>query len=151
MVLAYTEMQSTLKVVNYGGVTLTAGPDEIGVLNLTASPYAHGIHSAMVYLSSMDLTGTATLTISGNTATDGSGTDTVLATKVATASDTDCVLEVAAELLSHFSDRAADGTQFKSLVIDVDGTNTDTIDACVVVHPMQRQTGLTPSDVAAVT
>jgi len=151
MVLRYDEMSSTLKVVNLGDITLTAGPDELGVIDLTAAPYAHGVHHVMFYMSTMALTGTLTLTCSGNTAADGTGTDTVLATIVAGASDTDCVLEIPAELISHFSDRDTSNNFYKSLVFDGDGTNTDTIDACYVVHPMQRQQNMTPSDTTTVT
>jgi len=151
MVLRYDEMSSTLKVVNLGGVTLTAGPDELAVIDLTAAPYAHGIHHVMFYTSSGDLTGDLTITCSGNTAANGSGTDTVLATIVMATADTDNVLEIPAELISHFSDRDASNNFYKSLVLDGDGTNTDTIDLCYVVHPMQRQQGMTPSDTTTVT
>jgi hypothetical protein len=143
-------MESTLKVVNLGAQTLTAGPDEIAVLDLTAAPYAHGIRGVLWVFQSMALTGDITLTVSGNTAADGTGTDTVLQTVTIATADTDFCLETAAELLGHFSDRDASNNFYKSLVLDADGTNTDTLDACYVVEPLQEQDGLTPSDTTTV-
>ena len=151
MVLRYTKMQSTLKVVNVGGVTLTAGPDELAVIDLTAAPYAHGIHGVLFVAQTMALTGDLTMTVSGNTATDGSGTDTVLATVVIDSADTDWCLEIPHELIGHFSDRDASNNYYKSLVLDGDGTNTDTLDLCYVAQPMQEQDALTPSDTTTVT
>ena len=151
MALRYDRLQSNLKVVNTGSVTLTAGPDELAVVDLTAAPYAHGIHSVMFCLQSMSLSGTLTLTVSGNTAANGSGTDTVLATMVVAAADTDAVLEISSELIGHFSDRDAANNYYKSLVLDGDGENTDTIKLCSVADCLSSQEGMTPSDTTTVT
>ena len=150
MALRYSRLGSTLKVVNKGAKTLTAGPDELAVIDLTAAPYAHGIRSVLFTLQNMDLSGGLSLTCSGNTAANGSGTDTVLATMSILTADTSAAMEIDSELIGHFSDRATGGT-FKSLVFDGDGTNTDTVDQCYVVDCMQEQDLLTPSDTTAVT
>ena len=151
MVLRYDRLQSTLKVVNSGDVTLTAGPDELEVIDLTAAPYSSGIRSVMFVLQSLSLSGDLTLTVSGNTATDGSGTDTVLATMVVDSADTNAVLEVSAELIGHFSDRDASNNFYKSLVLDGDGENTDTLKLCSVCEPLEAAESLTPSDTTTVT
>ena len=150
MALRYSRLGSTLKVVNKGAKTLTAGPDELAVIDLTAAPYAHGIRGVLFTLQNMDLSGALSLTCSGNTAANGTGTDTVLATMSLGASDTDAAMEIAGELIGHFSDRATGGT-FKSLVFDGDGENTDTVDQCYVVDCLQEQDLLTPSDTTTVT
>ena len=150
MVLRYTRMQSELKVVNLGGITLTAGPDELAVIDLTAAPYAHGIRGVLFVGSTLSLTGDLTMYVRGNTAANGSGTDTTLATVVIDSGDSDWCLEIPAELLGHFSDRDTSNNFYKSIVLDGDGTNTDTLDLCYVVQPLQAQDGLTPSDTTTV-
>jgi len=149
MVLRYTELQSTLKVDLIGTKTLS-GTTDIKVIDLTAAPYAHGVHTVMLCLQNMALTGTATLVARGNTATDGTGTDTTVQTMAIGASDTEVAIEIPNELLGHFSDRASAG-YFKSLVFDITGTDTNTVEAVIVAEAMQRQDALTPSDVTAVT
>jgi len=152
MALRYTELQSSLKVDVIGEVALTAGPDDIKVIDLTAAPYAHGFHNIMLVLQNCALTGVASLTASGNTAANGSGTDTVLATmSLPIDADGEHCLEIPHELMSQFSDRAAAGTDFKSLVFAIDGTNTDTVDAVIVADVMCKEDGLTPADVTTVT
>jgi hypothetical protein len=152
MVLRYTEMQSTLKVEIQGALTLTAGPDDIKIIDLTAAPYARGFHYIALVIQNAALTGVASLTVAGNTAANGSGTDTVLATmSLPIDADGEHVLEVTHELMSQFSDRAAAGTDFKSLVFAIDGTSTDTIDTVTVSRLMVEEDGLTPADVTTVT
>ena len=152
MALRYTELQSSLKVVTEGDFTLTgAATDHVAIIDLTASPYGHGVHSALFVMQGMSLSNAATLTAIGNTAANATGTDTVLATMAIAASDTNACLEIPGELLGHFSDRAAAGTQFKSLVFALAGDTGDTIKRCYVVKAMQRQDGLTPSDSTTVT
>jgi len=151
MALRYSRLGSTLKVVNKGEKALTAATtDELAVIDLTAAPYAHGIRSVLFTLQNMALSGGLSLTCSGNTAANGSGTDTVLATMSIDVSDTVAAMEIDSELIGHFSDRATGGT-FKSLVFDGGGTDTDTVDQCYVVDCLQEQDLLTPSDTTTVT
>jgi len=152
MALRYTKMQSELKVEVQGELVLTAGPDDIKIIDLTAAPYAHGFHNIMLVLQNCDLSGVASLTASGNTAANGSGTDTVLATmSLPIDAAGEHVLEIPHELMSQFSDRAAAGTDFKSLVFAIDGTSTDTIDTVTIADVMTKQDQLTTADVTVVT
>ena len=143
MVLRYDAMSSTLKVNIIGEVTIS-GATEIGVINLEASPYDHGLHAVMLVIQNVSLSGDLTITVKGNTATDGSGTDTTIRTIVLDSADDELTVELPNELLGHFSDRASG--YFKSIVFDAAGTDSDTFEAVTVARVMECEEGLTPSD-----
>jgi Tfp pilus assembly protein PilV len=151
MALRYTRLQSTLDVEIIGEVTMTGSAVDVKIVDLTAGNNVNGVRNVTCIIQNASLTGDVTLVARGNTAANGTGTDTTIATMVIdqSASHTQCVLEIPAELLSHYSDRSTDG-YFKSLVFDATGTNTDTLDACIIVEPLIEQDGLTPSDVTTV-
>tara|TARA_B100000424_G_scaffold267566_2_gene260710 strand:+ start:65 stop:523 length:459 start_codon:yes stop_codon:yes gene_type:complete len=151
MALRYTRLQSTLDVEVVGEKTMTGSAVDLKVVDLTAGNNVNGVRNVACIIQNADLTGDVTLVARGNTAANGSGTDTTIATMTIdqSAGDTKCVLEIPSELLAHYSDRSTDG-YFKSLVFDATGTNTDTLDVCIVVEPLIAQDGLTPSDVTTV-
>ena len=149
-VIRYTKLQSELKVDVVGEVAMTGSAVDIKVIDLTAVPYAHGFHCIMLVIQNAYLAGAVTVKAVGNTATDGSGTDTVIQTMVLAADGENLVLEIPIELMSQFSDRSADGF-FKSLIFEATGTNADTLDAVIVAKVMQEQESLTPTDVTTVT
>jgi len=149
MAVRYTKFQSTHKVDVVGAVTLTGSADDIKVIDLTAAPHRHGVHWFALVIQNASLNGDITLKAKGNTAANGSGTDVTLQTMTIDSADTDAVLEIPCELLSHFSDR--NDLVLKSLIFEATGTQYDTLDAVVVTKPMQEQDGLTPSDPTTVT
>lgn len=147
--IRYTKMQSELKVDVVGEVAMTGSAVDIKVIDLTAAPFAHGFHCVMCVIQNAYLAGAVTLRAKGNTATDGSGTDTTIQTMVLAADGENLVMEIPIELMSQFSDRSAGG-YFKSLIFEATGTNADTLDAVIVSKLMQEQESLTPTDTTAV-
>jgi len=149
MALRYNHLGSILHIEPLGDVTLTAGPDTLKRLNLITFGQ---IRRATLVINGATLTGAAVLTASIGTTGTG-GTDTVIATMtcpiVASAAG-DYTLEIPSELIAHFEDRNGGPGTAKSLVFKIDGTNTDTIQAAIVVERLHEYADQTPSDVTAV-
>lgn len=149
MALRYTRLQSTLAVDVVGEVAMTGSAVDLKVVDLTAGNNINGVRNITCVIANAALTGDITLIAKGNTVAAGSGTDTTIQTMTIDSADTNCVLEIPAELLSHYSDRSSDG-YFKSLIFEATGTNTDTVDVCIITEPLLAQDGLTVTDVTVV-
>lgn len=150
MALEYTKLQETLRVEVVGTHTLNGSAQNAKVINLEASPYAHGLHCVGFFLQNGTLTGDVTVKVNINPANDGSGTDVTIRTATIdqSASEDACVIEIPTELIGHYEDR--NSIRAASLVLELTGTNTDTIDVAVVAEVKQQQDGLTENDVASV-
>jgi hypothetical protein len=149
MALRYSKIGAEQYVLPIKTHTFNGSAQDLFVLNLDT--FGQFDQAALV-LNDTDLTGTLTVIAYGNTAANGSGTDTALLTMtLTTGSDRNLVLEVDSELLAHFEDRAAAGTRFKSLVFTVTGTNTNTTAACLVVKGLWQYDGRTVTNQETVT
>ena len=143
-----TSMASKQYIKPLGTVTLTAGPDELHVTNLDTFGQ---IKSMAVVLAGCTITGAAVLTIYGGTTTSG-GTLTAIAAITIAISATTGVLQIDAEDIGEAIEQADLGPEgFKSLVVKIDGTSTDTIKGAIVINPLHQRDGLTPSSVTALT
>lgn len=132
-----------------GTLTLTAGPDEVYVMNLQTFGQ---IKKAAIVIADADLTGAAVVTWYGGTTVSGGSLTAIAAITIATATNTTGVLQIDGEDISEAAERAGllpEG--FLSLVCKIDGTDTDTLDAAIVVEPLHMRDGLTPSSVTALT
>jgi hypothetical protein len=147
MSLRYTKIGAEQYVKALGTHTLNGSAQNIHVINFTAFGT---IERAALVLSDADLTGNLTVLVRGNTAADGSGTDTTILTQVLATADADMVVEIDAELIAHFEDRNGGVGTFKSLVFEVTGTNTDTVEAAVIVKGHHNYQDQTPSDTTTV-
>jgi hypothetical protein len=144
MALRYTKVGAELYVLPIGTHTLNGSAQNIHVVNFTTFGQ---IQKAALVIADADLSGALTVNVRGNTAADGSGTDTTIySMALGIADNQELVVEVDAELLGHFEDRNGGTGTFKSLVFEVTGTNTDTMDAAVVIKGTHQYENLTPSD-----
>lgn len=148
MVLEYTKVQSTHDIIVVGEKTMTGSAVTLAVVDLTTAKYARGFEALALVIQNSALTGDVTITASISTNTTGTGTVEVLRTIVLDSADTDVVLEIVPEIVSHASDRS--GTDVKSIIFKATGTNTDTIDVVVIGLPNLCQDGLTASDPTSV-
>ena len=129
-----------------GSVTLTAGPDTLKTINLETFGQ---IHSIVAVIAGATLTGNAVLTWYGGTTTSG-GTLTAIASITIASGATTGVLQIDAEDVVEAAEVAnLLPAGFKSLVLKIDGTNTDSIDLAVVANTTHQRVGLTPSSVTA--
>ena len=97
------------------------------------------------------LTGTCTVTVTGNDAADGSGTHTTIKT-FAVASGVaggNFACEIDSEEVSYAENQA--GATFLSVVYRVNGTSTDEVPAAVQTVYLNQQADLTPTGGASVT
>jgi len=144
MALRYNAIGSELYVLPIGTHTLTGSAQNIHVINNTSFGQ---IEKAALVIADADLTGTLTVLVRGNTAADGSGTDyTMYTMTLSSGSNQNLVVEIDAELVGHYEDQNGGTGTFKSIVFEVTGTNTDTLDAAVVVKGTYRKELLTDSD-----
>jgi hypothetical protein len=121
----------------------------LGTLTMNGSIGTHYVctekfSKLMAVLSGMTLTGTLTVTITGNTTAAGDGTHTVIKTcTFAGLGTTDCSVECDSEEVSYAEDQA--GAAFLSVCVRLTGTNTNTVKAAVVVEPLWQRGDLTPT------
>ena len=131
-----------------GSTTLTAGPDTLLTLNLETFD---NIRSIAAVIAGATITGAAVLTWYGGTTTSG-GTLTAIAALTMAISSNEAVLQIDGEDISEAAEKAGYGVSgFKSLVLKIDGTNTDSTKSAVVANVFHEREGLTPSDVTALT
>ena len=143
-----TSMASKQYIKPLGSVTLTAGPDELHVINLDTFGQ---LKQMAVVIAGATITGAAVLTVYGGTTTSG-GTLTAIAAVTMAISSNEAVLQIDAEDIGEAIERAGLGPEgFKSIVTKIDGTSTDSIKAVVIVNPLHMRDVLTPSDVTALT
>lgn len=108
--------------------------------------------SKMMFVgSSMTLTGTLTVTITGNSAANGSGTHTVIKTVAFAGNPQNISVEVDSEEVSYAEDQATSGTPFQSVVVRLTGTNTNTVRGAIVVDPLYQRKDLTPTGTGTTT
>ncbi len=101
--------------------------------------------------SDMVLTGTLTVTITGNSAADGSGTHTVIKTVAFAGNPADVSVELDSEEVSYAEDQATSGTPFLSVCVRLTGTNTNTVDGAIVIEPLYQRGDLTPTGTGTTT
>ena len=141
-------MQSELYVKPLGSTTLTAGPDTLNTINLETFGQIQSIEAV---IAGATITGAAILYWYGGTTTVG-GTLTEIAKTTIAISATTGVLQIDAEDIGEASEVAGLGAAgFKSLVLKIDGSNTDTIKSAIVAKMLHSRLGLTPSSVSALT
>ena len=150
MTLRYNHLGSKFYIEPLGDITLTAGPDTLKRINLLTFGQ---IRRAALVVNAATLTGSATIIAYIGTTGTG-GTDTAIATitcPIIASAQGDYTLEVPAELIAHYEDRNGGPGTAKSLAFKIDGTNTDTIQAAVIVECLHDYAEHTPSDVTATT
>jgi len=150
MTLRYNHQGSTLYIEPLGDFTMTAGPDTLKRINLITFGQ---IKRATLVINAATLTAAATvIAYIGTTGTGG--TDTAIATitcPIVAAAAGDYTLEIPAELIAHYEDRNGGPGTAKSLAFKIDGANTDTIQAAIVVERLHSYVDQTPADVTATT
>lgn len=147
MALRYSKVGSTKYIYPIKTHTLNGSAQDVFTLDLTTFGQ---FDVAAFVLRDVDLTGALTAVVYGNTAANGGGTDVALVTMgLSTGTNQELVLTVDSELIGHFEDR--NSARFKSLVLTLTGTNTDTLAACLYVEGMWQYDGLTPTDSETVT
>ena len=143
-----TRLSCEYKIQSLGSTTLTAGPDTLLTLDIEAFG---GIRSIAAIFNTMVLAGATTITWYGGTTTSG-GSLTAIATLTLTSAHDAAFLQIDAEDISEAAEVAGLAPEgFKSLVLKIDGANSDTIKSCYIIDPLHKRSGLTPSDVVALT
>lgn len=142
------KMQSELYVKPLGSTTLTAGPDTLDTINLETFGQ---IESIEVVIAGATITGAAVVTWYGGTTTGGGSLTAIAAITIAISATTG-VLQIDAEDIVEAAEVAGLlPAGFKSLVLKIDGTNTDTIKSAIVAKRHHQYVGNTPSSVSALT
>ena len=150
MTLRYNHLGSQLYIEPLGDITMTAGPDTLKRINLVTFGQ---IKNVALVINAATLTAEAVLTAEIGTTGTG-GTDTVIATMtlpIVASALGDYTFEIPAELIAHYEDRNGGPGTAKSLVFKIDGANTNTLQAAVIVEALHCFVGRTPSDVTATT
>ena len=150
MTLRYNHLGSQLYIEPLGDITMTAGPDTLKRINLVTFGQ---IKNVALVINAATLTAEAVLTAEIGTTGTG-GTDTVIATMtlpIVVSALGDYTFEIPAELIAHYEDRNGGPGTAKSLVFKIDGANTNTLQAAVIVEALHCFVGRTPSDVTATT
>ena len=143
MAIEYKKLQSKFTVLP-NSLALTAGAVDILVVDMTAGTYQ--INNILLAVANATITGDLTVLIKGNTAANGSGTDTIIASKVLDSADTAITLEVNKELIAYAESQAGGLNTFLSIVIDATGTGTDSFDSAVLIDHDYKTVQNTPSD-----
>lgn len=141
-------MQSKLYVEPIGTTTLTAGPDTLKTVNLETFGQIVSIEAV---IAGATITGAAVLTWYGGTTTSGGSLTGIAAVTIA-ANATTGVLQIDAEDIVEAAEVAGLlPAGFKSLVLKIDGTNTDEILSAIVAIKHHEYVGNTPSSVSDLT
>lgn len=143
------KMQSELYVNPLGSTTLSAGPDTLATINLETFGQIESIEAV---IAGAVITGAAVLTWYGGTTTSGGSLTAIAAITIAIANPTTGVLQIDAEDIVEAAEVAALlPAGFKSLVLKIDGTSTDTIKSAIVAKRHHNRVGNTPSSVSVLT
>jgi hypothetical protein len=150
MAIFKNRLSSEYKILPLGTVVLTAGPDTVKVIDLEdLGP----IRSIVAVLADIDFAGAGnTLTWYGTPNADGSGAVTKIAQITLAAAATDATLQIDAEDISEAAEVA--GLQpegFKSLSLRIDASNEDEVNATIVIDPLHKYDGLTPTSSSVLT
>ena len=142
--LKFTHLTSKSEIAPLG--TITCDGSTNNVLVLTGK-----IDKSVFVAKGATLTGTCTVTVTGNDAADGSGTHTTIKTFAVdyTLSDGNFACEIDSEEISYAENQA--GATFLSVVYRVNGANTDTVPAAVQTCYLKQQADLTPTGGTSVT
>jgi len=144
-VIFKTRLSSEYKILPLGTLALTAGPDVVLVVDLESEG---PIRSIIAVLADISFAGAGNLlTWYGTPNADGSGTATKIAQITLAASADNATLQLDAEDISEAAEKA--GLQpegFKSLSLRIDASNSDSADAVVMIDPLHKYDGLTPTD-----
>lgn len=120
----------------------TAG--DLYVIDLSERPF-NGISSLAVFLHDVICDADLTVTIKGNDAVDGTGTDYVVGTKTWTLGTVDGVIEIDSTMIGY----ATDNKNIKSLVVELSGGGTITSGRSVLlVDPLESNYGLVNPETA---
>lgn len=140
----FTHLSSKLLVESLGTLTMNGS---------IANQYVctERFNKLMFVGSDMSLSGTLTVTITGNSAANGSGTHTVIKAVAFAGNPTDVSVEVDSEEVSYAEDQATSGTPFLSVCVRLTGTNSDTVDGAIVVDPLYQRGDLTPTGTGTLT
>lgn len=106
-------------------------------------------NKAMLVINDATLTGSLTVTVTGNAAAAGNGTHTVIKTVVFNQYTTDMSVEVDSEEVSYAEDAA--GASFLSVCFRLTGTNTNTLKAAVQIDPLHQRGDLTATGTGTLT
>ena len=142
--LKFTHLTSKSEVAPLG--TITCDGSTNNVLVLTGK-----IDKSVFVAKGATLTGTCTVTVTGNAAADGSGAHTVIKTFAVdhVSSDGNFACEIDSEEISYAENQA--GATFLSVVYRVNGANTNTVPAAVQTCYLKQQADLTPTGGTSVT
>lgn len=143
--LKFTHLTSKSEIAPLG--TITCDGSTNNVLVLTGK-----IDKSVFVAKGATLTGTCTVTVTGNTAADGSGSHTTIKTFAVdhtTLSGGNFACEIDSEEISYAENQA--GATFLSVVYRVNGANTDTVPAAVQTCYLKQQADLTPTGGTSVT
>ena len=143
--LKFTHLTSKSEIAPLG--TITCDGSTNNVLVLTGK-----IDKSVFVAKGASLSGTCTVTVTGNTAADGSGSHTTIKTFAVdhtTLSGGNFACEIDSEEISYAENQA--GATFLSVVYRVNGANTDTVPAAVQTCYLKQQADLTPTGGTSVT
>lgn len=142
--LKFTHLTSKSEIAPLG--TITCDGSTNNVLVLTGK-----IDKSVFVAKGATLTGTCTVTVTGNTAADGSGSHTTIKTFAvdSAVSGGNFACEIDSEEISYAENQA--GATFLSVVYRVNGTATDTVPAAVQTCYLKQQADLTPTGGTSVT
>ena len=153
MTLAYTMLQSTLKLDLIPELTLAGSEENFIVVDLTAAPYAGGWHCIALFIQDVTLSGDLTVTAYANSDANGGGTDVQIQTATLPTAGAEGILEIKPELVAHLVDRETSPIDVKSLVFKVNGTASDTISGATLAKVMEESspTTLNENDLTSIT
>ena len=136
--LKFTHLTSKSEIAPLG--TITCDGSTNNVLVLTGK-----INKSVFVAKGATLTGTCTVTVTGNAAADGSGAHTTIKTFAVdnAVAGGNFACEIDSEEISYAENQA--GATFLSIVYRVNGTNTDTVPAAVQTTYLNQQADLTPT------
>jgi len=142
--LKFTHLSSKSEISPLGTITCDGSTNNVLVLS-------GKIDKSLFVAKGATLTGVCTVTVTGNTAADGTGTDTTIKTfaVAAAVSGGNFACEIDSEEISYAENQA--GAEFKSVVYKVNGTNTDTVPAAVQTCYLKQNADLTPTGGSSVT
>lgn len=142
-------MGSKQYIAPFGTKTMTGSAVTLATINLETFG---SVSEIVAVINNAQLTGDCVVTWYGGTTTGGGSLTAIAAITIATADPTTGVVQIDAEDIVEAAEVAGLlPAGFKSLVLKATGTNTDTIDGCVVANTHHQYVGRTPSAVTALT
>lgn len=140
--LQQSHLSSESEIIPLGTLTLNT----ITNAKVIAVPFDR----AMFVFAGGSVTGNFTVTVTGNTAADGSGTHTVIKTAVFASGQNQGSVEVDSSEVSYAQDQVAASLAFLSVCFRINGTNLDTIKAATQVRTLRQYANQTPKGTSTV-